>query len=71
MEKILNHFGYFKRKKKRYYKEIRYIQSEEPIDVGDRLLQLTAEGNEWTRNRQKEDYELVGMFFYYCAFDRA
>lgn len=63
MEKILNHFGYFKRKKIRNYKEIRYIESDEPIDVGDRLLRLTAEGNEWARNRQKEDYELVGMFF--------
>jgi len=63
VEKILNHFGYFKRKKQRNYKEIKYIQSEEPIDVCDRLLQLTVEGNEWARNRQKEDYELVGMFF--------
>jgi hypothetical protein len=31
--------------------------------MGDRLKQLMVEGNEWARNRKKEDYELVGMFF--------
>lgn len=63
MEKLLNMLGYYKRKGKRVYKPIRYIQSNEPIDVSDRLKELMVEGNRWARDRQKEDYELVGMFF--------
>lgn len=63
MEKLLNMLGYYKRKGKKEYKPIRYIQSNEPIDVGDRLKELMVEGNRWARDRQKEDYELVGMFF--------
>ncbi|MEG3768924.1 hypothetical protein [Alteromonas sp. 14N.309.X.WAT.G.H12] len=63
MEKLLNMLGYYKRKKKKEYKSIRYIQSDEPIDIGDQLKELMVEGNKWARGRDKEDYELVGMFF--------
>jgi hypothetical protein len=63
VEKLLNMFGYYKRKKKKEYKPIRYIQSDEPIDIGEKLKELMVEGNKWARERKKEDYELVGMFF--------
>ncbi|WP_198935504.1 hypothetical protein [Salinivibrio sp. ML323] len=63
MEKLLNMLGYYKRKKKKEYKPIRYIQSDEPIDIGEKLKKLMIEGNKWAREREKEDYELVGMFF--------
>ncbi|UPR32151.1 hypothetical protein IS519_16485 [Vibrio crassostreae] len=63
VEKILNYFGYFKRKFGRKYKTIKYIESDVPLDIGDKLKHMMVEGNEWARNREKEDYELVGMFF--------
>lgn len=63
VEKVLNKFGYYKRKKDRNYKPIKYIESDVPLDMGDRLKHMMVEGNEWARNREKEDYELVGMFF--------
>lgn len=63
MEKFLNRLGYYKRKDRKEYKPIKYIQSEVPVDIGDRLKELMVEGNKWARGREKKDYELVGMFF--------
>ena len=63
MQKILKIFGYIKRKDKRNYKPIRYVKPDVPLNAGDKLKRLMVEGNEWARKREKEDYELVGMFF--------
>lgn len=64
MEKILNKFGYFKRNKnKRQYKDLRYKEPDTPEVNSERLIELMVEGNEWARNKKKEDYQLIGMFF--------
>ena len=64
VEKILNKFGYFKRNKnKRQYKDLRYKEPDTPEVNSERLIELMVEGNEWARNKKKEDYQLIGMFF--------
>lgn len=64
MEKILNKFGYYKRKKpERQYKKIQYKPPGTPEENSQRLIELTVQGNEWARNKEKDDYQLIGMFF--------
>lgn len=64
LEKILNKFGYYKRKKpERKYKKIQYKTPGTPEENSKRLIELTVQGNEWARNKEKDDYQLIGMFF--------
>lgn len=64
MEKLLNKLGYFKKKKPaKQYKEIRYKQPGTPEENSHCLIELTAQGNEWAQNKDKDDYQLIGMFF--------
>ncbi|WP_410684898.1 hypothetical protein [Citrobacter europaeus] len=64
MERILNKFGYFKRKKPvRQYKKIEYRTPDSPEENSQRLIELTAQGNEWIRNKEEDDCQLIGMFF--------
>lgn len=64
MERILNKFGYYKRRKpKRQYKKIEYKTPGAPDENSQRLIELTVEGNEWARNKEEDDYRLIGMFF--------
>ena len=64
MEKILNKFGYYKRKKPdRQYKAIQYKTPGTPEENSQRLIELAVQGNEWARNKEKDDYQLIGMFF--------
>ena len=63
MDWLLNKLGYFKKKPSRHYKEIRYRTPGTPEENSKRLLHLTAQGNEWARNKEREDYQLIGMFF--------
>ena len=64
MERILNKFGYYKRKKpERQYKKIQYKAPGTPEENSQRLIELTVQGNEWARNKGEDDYQLIGMFF--------
>ena len=64
MEKLLNKLDYFKKKESaKQYKKVRYKQPETPEENSQRLIELTAQGNEWARNKDKDDYQLIGMFF--------
>jgi len=64
VEKIFNWFGYYKRKKPaRQYKKIRYKDPGTPEENGQRLIELTVQGNEWARDKGEVEYQLVGMFF--------
>ncbi len=64
LERILNKFGYFKRKKPvRQYKNIEYRTPGAPEENSQRLIELTAQGNEWARNKGEDYYQLIGMFF--------
>lgn len=64
LERILNKFGYFKRKKpQREYKAIQYKAPGTPEENRQRLLEFTAQGNEWGRNKGETEYQLIGMFF--------
>lgn len=64
MERILNKFGYFKRKKpERQFKKIKYRPPGALEENSLRLIELTVQGNEWARNKGENDYQLIGMFF--------
>lgn len=64
LERILNKFGYFKRKKPvRQYNKIEYRIPCDPKENSQRLIELTVQGNEWARNKGEADYQLIGMFF--------
>ena len=64
LERILNKFGYFKRKKPvRQYRKIEYWTPDAPEENSQRLIELTVQGNEWARNKGEDDYQLIGMFF--------
>ncbi|MBW5843029.1 hypothetical protein H0I54_14550 [Yersinia kristensenii] len=64
MERILNKFGYFKRKKAvRQYKKIEFRTPGAPEENSQRLIELTVQSNEWARNKGEADYQLIGMFF--------
>lgn len=64
LERILNKFGYFKRKKPvRQYNKIEYRTPCDPKENSQRLIELTVQGNEWAGNKGEADYKLIGMFF--------
>lgn len=63
MEKILNKFGYYKKKPERQYKKIKYKSPGNPKENSQRLIELSVQGNEWARNKGEKDYQLIGMFF--------
>ncbi|MCL1152571.1 hypothetical protein C8J23_12012 [Shewanella chilikensis] len=64
IEKLMNWLGYYKKSKRSdTYRPIEYRQFEGEFDCGDLLLEKMTEGNNFLRNRSKEDYECLGMFF--------
>lgn len=64
MEKLLNKFGYYKRKpKSNITPVIIYREPESPEKNTQRLKEIVAEGNKWIRARTQESNAKTGVFF--------
>ncbi|EKO3660517.1 hypothetical protein M3906_003433 [Vibrio metschnikovii] len=64
MEKLLNKFGYYKRKpKSNITPVITYREPESPEKNTQRLKEIVAEGNNWFRARTQDSNAKTGVFF--------
>ncbi|EEW08766.1 hypothetical protein VMB_00020 [Vibrio mimicus VM603] len=64
MEKLLNKFGYYKRKPKSNVSSvITYREPESPEKNNQRLKEIVAEGNKWFSARTQESNAKTGVFF--------
>lgn len=63
MEKLLNRLGYYKKSPKDRCKIIKYSNPNTPEENSRKLIELTVQDNEWVRNKEKDDYQLIGIFF--------
>ncbi|AWB72189.1 hypothetical protein NMS24_003472 [Vibrio cholerae] len=64
MEKLLNKFGYYKRKPKSNLSPvITYREPESPEKNTQRLKEIVAEGNKWFSARTQESNAKIGVFF--------
>ncbi|EGQ7970967.1 hypothetical protein ATY37_12770 [Vibrio cidicii] len=64
MEKLLNKFGYYKRKPKSNLSPvITYREPESPEKNTQRLKEIVAEGNKWFSARTQESNAKTGVFF--------
>lgn len=64
MEKLLNIFGYYKRKPKSTSPSIITYREPQSLEENTRKLkEIVAEGNKWFRARTQESNAKTGMFF--------